>query len=117
MSEKVVITKKQAEAIELFIASGHWDKKDILVAHGKNIHGWDKYKGINGMEFDTLAKALYIGYEVEPTPEDIIRNRYLEAKRLRNCCIHKDYNQGQIDGIEMVLRTLKIKIEIKEETN
>lgn len=110
MSEKVVITQEQAEAIELFFER-KWDKQSILKGHMDDAPPWKEFKGINGMEFGNLVLALYIGYEVEPSPEETILKRYREAKHLSTHGGFIEYNKGTVDAIEMVLRTLKIEIE------
>lgn len=119
MSDKVVITKDQAEAIERLLRN-EWSKKQILICHFETPNGWDikdnnglTYNHLNHMDFEELVKALYIGYEVEPTPEEIILNRYNQAKEGAKdvANIYKQYEGGAVDAIEMVLRTLKIEIE------
>src|SRR5690625_1693434 len=63
--EKVKLTQKQADAIESLLKKGSRD--EILDTHF-NIDSWQysENRCLNGMEASHLARALYIGYEVEP---------------------------------------------------
>lgn len=113
-TKPVVITKKQAEIIECSLKSG-WSKQEILLKFLKFPVEGDEYTkaycGFMNMEFDELATILYAGYEVEETPEEKVLKMYQEAKTFVRRKIYTDYNQGTVDAIEMVLRTLKIEIE------
>src|SRR5690625_4019673 len=63
--EKVKLTQEQADAIERLLEKGSRD--EILDTHF-NIDSWQypENRCLNGMEASHLARALYIGYEVEP---------------------------------------------------
>ena len=61
MTEKVVLTKEQAEAIERWENGTQLLKAAVV---GLLNHGADE--PIAEMPTETLAKAIYIGYEVEP---------------------------------------------------
>ena len=65
MSEKVILTKEQAEAIET--------KKGTTgsAAVAKHLEGWTwpENKCLNDLSMEQFVKALYIGYEVEETFE------------------------------------------------
>ena len=62
MSEKVKITRDQAEALKKFPEN---KKSDIVRQH--IVGRWlNEYITLNHLNTDELIKALYIGYEVEP---------------------------------------------------
>src|SRR5699024_2290283 len=62
MSEKVILTKEQAEAIETKKSTGS-------AAVAKHLEGWTwkENKCLNDLSMEQFVKALYIGYEVEET--------------------------------------------------
>lgn len=69
---KVVLTKEQAEAIEKWLQPNKvgYAKKDLLKQHSQicllNSLSWtDTFKGLRTMSIDEMAKALYVGYEIE----------------------------------------------------
>jgi hypothetical protein len=65
MSEKVVITKEQAEAIENL--EPETPKSSIVKAHLNHKGMWGSdMSPLNALHADKLIQALYIGYEVEP---------------------------------------------------
>src|SRR5699024_10052949 len=65
MSEKVKLTKEQAEAIE-YIRENSIDANMNLQING----GWDDKRSVLGsLSLDEFIRALYIGYEVEETFE------------------------------------------------
>ena len=70
MSEKVKLQKEVIEVIETMTATGA-PLNEIVERH---IHGdhlrVNGYGLIEQMSTDTLIRALYIGYEVEETPEE-----------------------------------------------
>ena len=64
MTEKVVLTREQAEAIERGIKI--YGKSRIMNDHEAD--GWvGNLVNLNGITKDEMARALYIGYEVEET--------------------------------------------------
>jgi hypothetical protein len=94
--EKVKLTKKQAEALETV---NHISKAEVIELHIENPDGW-AHECMNGMNLDTLIRALYIGYEIEQTPEE----------QLLECYKNYKDNPGVRHGVKMTLNTLNIKI-------
>lgn len=74
--EKVKITREQADAIESMRAKG-LPNSEIVSRH---VHGdhirVNNLKSMDTMSLEALVIALYIGYEVEETPEDKVREYY-----------------------------------------
>ena len=68
---KVKLTKKQADA--LCLAVGEYEKDDVLndhIAFYPDFKNWaNELESLNELEPHVLARALYIGYEVEPEPK------------------------------------------------
>ena len=73
MTEKVKLTKLQAEAIEWLMdgAPGSWTQEDLIREHTLDRHGWSGVEDavdisvLNGLPLLTLIDALRIGYEIE----------------------------------------------------
>src|SRR5690625_1796231 len=60
--EKVKITQEQANDIKSITSL--FDKSDLLARQAK-ADPWDRYKTLNKLSLDEMARALYVGYEVE----------------------------------------------------
>jgi hypothetical protein len=73
--EKVKITKEQAKAIEYQL---NVDSKSNLVWSRLDPHVtfYSECSVLNKMDPDLLIEALYIGYEVEQTPKEKVREFY-----------------------------------------
>ena len=70
MSEKVKLTREQAEAIEKLKKMAVSD--DVIIHNTVFYQVTERerdtaYKPFKGIDLDTLIRALYIGYEVEPS--------------------------------------------------
>ncbi|WP_077736238.1 DUF1642 domain-containing protein [Bacillus sonorensis] len=80
MSElkKPVITKEQAEAIQFLRSGGNdWTEDDILEHHVAN-RWFNEYAPLNNLYTIVLAAALINGYEVEKTPEEKVREYFVD---------------------------------------
>jgi hypothetical protein len=75
---KVILTKEQAEALEsaksIQIEEGY-DLSNIVAWKVNDLFSHDE-EALNQLELDTLIKALYVGYEVEKSPEEKVRDYY-----------------------------------------
>ncbi|MCF3942188.1 hypothetical protein [Oceanobacillus alkalisoli] len=66
--KKVILTKEQADAIEDRVAE--IGKSILMNNHSSSEEKWiGKYESLNKLTPDEMAKALYIGYEIEETFE------------------------------------------------
>lgn len=101
MSEKVKLTKAQSEEIKTLLKEN--PAEDIIQDHVEG-KWWDD-SPLNGLALDTLIRALYIGYEVEQTPEEKLLYCYAETSS-----INEDFREGYRAGIEGTLKILNIKI-------
>jgi hypothetical protein len=74
--EKVMISKEEAEALEAALEMSSGDRASVSQYHGAN-GLWDgNRKPLNDVDLETLNIALYVGYEIEPGPEESVLNIY-----------------------------------------
>ncbi|WP_251468037.1 hypothetical protein [Neobacillus mesonae] len=72
---KVILSKEEAKALEVALERSSGDKSSIVQWHSHNL--WDdKTAPLNDLDLDTVCQALYVGYEVEPGPEEKVINFY-----------------------------------------
>ncbi|MFE4202084.1 DUF1642 domain-containing protein [Aneurinibacillus aneurinilyticus] len=120
MSEKVVIPREVAEAIEYLRGNGIYNK--YILANSLESYG-DTRCNIRQTvfkfaekDFLTLANAVLNGYTVEQTPEDKVRE-YFERLRKEeqpscgNCVEDRVRASVACQAVEFTLNTLGIKIE------
>ena len=114
MTNKVMLPREVAEAIEIMRAEGSSNFNILKQAQGAVVREvylvlrkWAFDEGREGTP-DLLMQALVNGYTVERTPEDGVRKFYLRMKleSMRN----EDYD-GQLYAVEKTLDLLGIKIE------
>lgn len=115
--EKVKLDREAAEALELMKAKGA-PLNEIVERHVCSdliiVNGWEN---VRLLPTDTLIRALYIGYEVEQTPEDKVRELYREwadkqakSYREREPDTHKSTSMF-IRGMMATLEALGITID------
>lgn len=112
--DKAKITRGQANAIESKRnrddGQAVWSNKDFAEAYILGIG--DTQKIIRQLPFDTLMMVLIVGYEVEETPEDKVREYYKKnANREAPDTYSTAHKLGTRDGILGTLSLLNIKIE------
>ena len=118
MTEKLKVSREVAEAIEA--AKKDMDDELLLIYHAEgrvtseSFWAAKKLVQLNQLSPYQLAIALIIGYEVEPTPHEIIKADYENALNHRKTT-HNDYRErffdGYLVGVEDTLATLGIAIE------
>jgi hypothetical protein len=107
MSEKAKLSYEQAKAIEAAKDSQQkqpWEH----IEHFANHRFYKDLAPLNELDMDTLIRALYIGYEIEVTPEDKVRERYLH---LQNNPQGLPWMAVRAEELKMTLDSLNIKIE------
>lgn len=116
---KPIIPREVAEAIESLRKSGATNEQILHSAFAANcgtVTTREQYEifryRVNN--FETFVRAVIDGYEVDETPEDMIRKRYEGTKYLR--CLTVDPSDASnhdayMAGMRFVLDTLGIKIE------
>jgi hypothetical protein len=109
--EKVKITREQADEI-VYQLQLHNNIEIVKMWRGVMLSNWADREGLakcaNDMPEDTLIRALYIGYEVEETPEDKVKQLYFKLLRTDE---NDQYSTGMIAGMKQTLEALRIKIE------
>lgn len=118
--EKVKVSKVQAAAIENWLneygVNHEKPKERMLKSHCGNGEWCDGAESLNDLSVEDMAKALYIGYEVEETPEDKLLEKFGKgrveavAAELRKDSEEKSFCMGYGAGIVDALDTLGIKI-------
>lgn len=78
--EKVTLTKEQAEAIEFALNTKRLayfqSPEALLQSHIRSRHFLDEMYPLREIDSVTLAKALFVGYEVPQTPEEKLLDYY-----------------------------------------
>ena len=109
VSDKVVLTTNQHEALETFRAKGITNKEIITSQIEQCLLQVNGYEYIAQMDVDDLIRALYIGYTVEETTEEKILKMY---KNPHNYYDESDGQWGAFQsGVYNTLQKLRIKIE------
>jgi hypothetical protein len=121
-TNKPLLTKEQAEGIEVLRKSGRADDEILSVAAGRQ-GGWAgrQAKELNEMNSLTLAKALINGYEVEKSPEDELAEHYGRHRDIKYDYLHRhhldraeisreSFSRGFTFGVERALNALDVKI-------
>lgn len=105
MSGKVVLTRKQAEALEE--AKKEFENDRIIKNHitGNGSEWLRQCRALNGMTIDKLIKAVYIGYEIIQTAEDEVFAYFKNQEKKRPA--EQDLAEH---AIRNVLNILKIEI-------
>jgi hypothetical protein len=109
MSEKVVLTKKVADALESARKRGDEEVIEVIF-DSENSYVSEETKILNGFDRMGIVHALMNGYEVEETPEDQVRGHYenLDMKDLRGVASY--VVTGERRGIRKTLDLLGIII-------
>ncbi|WHY75730.1 hypothetical protein QNH20_16560 [Neobacillus sp. WH10] len=72
---KVLLSKEEIEALESALEVNGRDKANVVQWHAQNL--WEgKRAPLNDLDLDTVCTSLYVGYELEPSPEDKVLNLY-----------------------------------------
>jgi hypothetical protein len=114
---KPLLTKEQAKAMEAIkekIAEGKtitFSSHTTVIRHKlKGESFFDERRGANSLSDDDFIAALYIGWEVEKTPEEKVREYY---ERVKPGSHHCELQPGdyKISAIKHTLNLLGLKIE------
>ena len=108
--EKIILSKRVAVALEKALSNNLNNKEVILKIHSDvcnyDYKDWSggNFQYLNELSLEQMAIALYVGYQVEETPEEKLLNLY-------GYYIENSDNGIEEDVIETVLEILGIKIE------
>jgi hypothetical protein len=73
--EKVMLSKEEAKALESALEVNGGDKANVVHWHAREL--WSNEREVlNDLDLDTVCRALYEGYEIEPSPEEKIKTYY-----------------------------------------
>jgi hypothetical protein len=103
--EKAVITKAQAEALEHWLETYTGGKEELVKTHILGEEWVDGSEALNGLSLERLIVALYIGYEVECSPIELLASYY------NSITIHQEWGLQIKKGIENTLDILELQIE------
>lgn len=118
MAEKVKVSQETAKALETALDRG--SKETLLIYHcngftdeGKLQDGsvWtqQEYIGLNELSPEQLAVALYVGYEIEQTPGEKVKNYFNSWNQPIDGISNSDWTSEQ-KAIIGTLNRLNIKI-------
>jgi hypothetical protein len=105
--EKARITKSQAKALEHWLEKYAGGKEELIRTHVVGSTWIDDSEALNSMSLERLVVALYIGYEVERSPEEQVKELFDLHRGFKN----HDYHRGAASGMQETLYALNIKIE------
>jgi hypothetical protein len=66
--DKTNLTQSQADALKMVLEKSKGDKQSIISWHVQDFWAGDE-ECLNKLSLDTLIIALYIGFEIEKSPE------------------------------------------------
>jgi hypothetical protein len=106
MAKEVTITKPQMEALVKVKIDNSIES--IITTHvrviGKTIGEWEgDYYPLNELSVDALVRALYVGYVVEKTPEEKVKEYYHILKSKSN---GDNIWSAKADAVSNVLKLL-----------
>jgi DNA integrity scanning protein DisA with diadenylate cyclase activity len=94
----VALADTKTEALQDILRLGYEaERSEIILRHFEH-------------DYDELMEALICGYEVEKTPEDLVRQYYERVTGVNEFPINVDYLEGQRFAIVQTLDLLGIKI-------
>ncbi|WP_284037427.1 hypothetical protein [Neobacillus sp. 114] len=88
--EKVLLSNQEAEALKSALEINGGDKAHVISWHSQDLWS-DKLAVLNDLDLNTVCTALYVGYEVEPGPEEKVMDYYqsLDTSREFSADWHK----------------------------
>ena len=114
VSDKVKLTKEQANAIKwAFESPTSWTKETLIASHVGGSLSYDKVKPLHDIHLDTLIRALYIGYTIEQTIEEQLLERYKkhnEPTHSGRTELSDVYDKGVANGIYETLDIIGMKV-------
>ena len=107
MNQKVKVSKEIAELISSEVIA-YGGSEVFLQIHAKVDTPWKGYqKPLNKITVWEMANILINGYEVEETPEEIVKRKYLLSK---SNFVNSEWDAGFVSGINYLLEKMDIKI-------
>ena len=110
--DKIILTKRQAVALEKALEN-NFTKEIVLKTHVsvhlKDDGKWkgDNYQYLNQLSIEQMAIALYVGYELEKTKEEIILETYEYCNGFNDEKLRNFYKRGIYDLLNIL--DMKVK--------
>ena len=111
--DKIILTKRQSEAVELLIKESDLEGAiDLVVTKGGRDRDWQRKElsSLNELSYKEILRALYVGYETEETNEERLFTLFKEAQEKSMLEDEDNYGYGYCSGIKETLKILNIKI-------
>lgn len=113
---KVTVSREVAEILDQQRDNGLHES--TIKYHAMEPEGWlEDAAPLNGLPLDTLIRALYIGYEVERTPEEEVA----EYLRFLRRAIEDNYGDtrwtDELLGAQTILDKLGVKLPERTDAN
>ncbi|MGG0793717.1 hypothetical protein ABE137_06895 [Brevibacillus laterosporus] len=106
--EKVKLDQEIVKQLDKIKEYG-WSNKDIIKCRLEQNYNQIHLNRLNTINFDELVNALYMGYEVKFTPEELLLISYKEyEKSYLECNIQEAYSICQ--GIKLAVNVLGLSI-------
>lgn len=113
--EKVILSKRQADAIEFALNTerlAYYQNPDALLnSHIKSVRFLNELEPLREIDNVTLAKALYVGYDIkkEPTHIDLTSVRIWKADYKRK--------EEMVERYNICIKELDITISLTKDKN
>jgi hypothetical protein len=104
--EKVLLSKKDAEALESALELNGGDKASVVQWHSRDLWEGDRSQ-LNDLDLDTVCSALYVGYEIEQGPEEKIIEYFQSLDTSR------EFSEGWHKSIAITKTLNLLNIQIK----
>jgi hypothetical protein len=106
--EKVILTKEQAIALDM--AREDLFASEVVATHARLLNddndSWaGRFEPLNRLNLDEVIRALYVGCEIEKSPEEQIKDFYTKAP------LNDRADYGTRYGVRQTLQMLGIEIE------
>ena len=113
--DKIILTKRQAEALENLKREGDLDDAiDVVMFKIQRGKGWinNGLEALDELSHKDILQALYVGYEVEETKEETLSIYFNDLiDKIGNNEDEDSFYYGYSLGIEKALEILEIEIE------
>ncbi|MCM3763481.1 hypothetical protein [Neobacillus niacini] len=107
--EKVMLSKEEAQALESALEISGGVPSNVVQWHSQDL--WEGERSVlNDLDIDTVCRALYVGYEVEPGPEEKLLKHFQDQGVFKKKYPATEYHSGHMDGIRLTLDLLNIQI-------
>ena len=113
--DKIILTKKQAKAIEALIGESHLENAIGLTLYKfRKQKKWNREEllSLNELSYEQILQALYVGYEVEEKKKKKLSIYFNDLiDKIGNNEDEDSFYYGYSLGIEKALEILEIEIE------